>query len=63
MQDRDEFTEALEMELRLRGCSFERWKLLEFVQGAWPLIEEDPSPGRWVREFMEAQADPACQGS
>ena len=60
LQDRDEFTEALEMELRLRGFAFQRWALLDFVAGSRHLIEEDPSPGRWARAFIEAQGDPAC---
>ncbi len=63
MQDFDEFTEALEMELRLRGFGFGRWKLTEFVRGCWPLIEEDPSPGKWAQAFLETQSEPACQHS
>jgi len=61
MQDFDEFTEALEIELRLRGFGFERWKLTDFVRGCWPCIDEDPSPGKWARAFIDASDDPACQ--
>ena len=50
---RDEFTEALEQELRLRGGAFSRADLLVFVDSAWPLIEDDPDPARWAREYLD----------
>ncbi len=53
-QDRDAFTEALEMELRLRGFAFDRWTLTDFVRGSWPLIDEDPDPAAWAQAFMLA---------
>jgi hypothetical protein len=54
-QDRDLFTEALEMELRLRGFACDRWTLSDFVRGSWPLIDEDPDPAVWAQAFMNAE--------
>jgi hypothetical protein len=59
-QERDEFTEALEMELRLRGFAFDRWTLTTFVRGIWPLIEEEPDPAAWAQAFMKADVRHAC---
>ncbi len=53
-QERDAFTESLEMELRGRGFPCDRWALADFVQGSWPLIEEDPDPAAWAQAFVEA---------
>jgi hypothetical protein len=50
-----EFVEALEAELHLRGIPFDRAALLAFVASAWPLIEENPDPGFWAREFLRAE--------
>jgi hypothetical protein len=57
-QERDAFTEALEMELRRRGFACDRWALTDFVRGSWPLIEEDSDPAAWAQAFMDADA--AC---
>ena len=43
------FTAALEAGLRLRGVAFARSDLLAFVEAAWPLVEDDPDVGRWMR--------------
>jgi hypothetical protein len=51
---RDDFTAALEEQLRLRGLSFSRAAVLEFVQSVWPLAEDDPDPVRWAERFVEA---------
>jgi hypothetical protein len=55
---RDDFAAALEEQLRIRGYSFSRADLLDFVASAWSLIEDDPDPVRWAERFVEAgQAD------
>jgi len=51
---RDHFTAALEEQLRIRGHSFSRADLLDFVASAWPLIEDDPDPVLWAQRFVEA---------
>jgi hypothetical protein len=51
---RDDFTAALEEQLRIRGHSFARADLLDFVQSAWPLAEDDPDPVLWAQRFVEA---------
>lgn len=53
-QDRDLFTEALEMELRLRGFALDRWTLTDFVRGSWPLIDEEPDPATWAQALIQA---------
>ena len=50
----DEFTQQLEMELRLCGVGFHRATLAEFVEASWPLIADDPDLGRWAREFVDS---------
>jgi hypothetical protein len=54
-QERDAFTESLEMELRRRGFACDRWALSSFVRGCWPLIEEDPEPAAWAEAFRDAE--------
>jgi hypothetical protein len=54
---RVEFVEALESELQLHAEPFSRANVLAFVEGAWPLIEDDPDPGRWAREFSAVARD------
>jgi hypothetical protein len=56
MTTRPEFLAALEAALQQRGKPFRRADVLAFVEAAWPLIEEDPSPGRWAGEFSAAAA-------
>jgi hypothetical protein len=51
---RDDFTAALEEQLRLRGLSFSRAAVLDFVASVWPLAEDDPDPVVWARRFAEA---------
>jgi hypothetical protein len=55
----EEFTRSLEAELRLRGVPFERAALQEFVDAGWPLIEDNPDLGFWLRQFLEALAQRA----
>jgi hypothetical protein len=38
---RDDFTAALEEQLRLRGLSFSRAAVLDFVASVWALAEDD----------------------
>ena len=52
---RDAFTAALEEQLRIRGYSFSRADVLDFVASVWPLAEDDPDPVLWAeRCFVEA---------
>ena len=51
---RDEFTQQLEMELRLCGVGFHRATLAEYVEAAWPRIADDPDLGRWARQFVDS---------
>jgi len=48
-----DFLAAFEHHLRLHRVPFERRTLLAFVESAWPLIEEDPTPSRWCAEFLD----------
>jgi hypothetical protein len=50
---RDDFTAALEEQLRIRGISFSRGDLLEFVADVWPLAQDDPDPVIWAERFIE----------
>ena len=59
-QQRDEFTEALEMELRLRGLAIDRWTLTDFVRGIAPLIEEDPEPAAWAQALIQERGAEVC---
>jgi hypothetical protein len=49
-----DFLAALERHLQLHGVPFDRRSLRAFVESAWPLIEEDPTPSRWCSEFLAA---------
>jgi hypothetical protein len=51
---RDDFTAALEEQLCIRGYSFSRADLLDFVARVWPLAEDDPDPVLWAGRFVEA---------
>jgi hypothetical protein len=51
---RDDFTAALEEQLRLRGLGFSRAAVLDFVASVWPLAEDDPDPVLWAERFAEA---------
>jgi hypothetical protein len=53
-----DFIEALESELQLRAIPFDRASLLDFVESAWPLIEENSDVAFWANEFLEASAEP-----
>jgi hypothetical protein len=54
------FIRALEAELQRPGVAFGLRDLLAFAEAAWPLIRDDPDPGRWARAFLEARAPAAC---
>ena len=51
---REEFSQQLERELRLRGVGFHRATLAEYVEAAWPRIADDPDLGRWARQFVDS---------
>ena len=51
---RDDFTAALEAQLRLRGLTFSQGAVLDFVASVWPLAEDDPDPVVWAQRFVEA---------
>jgi hypothetical protein len=51
--DFDSFIAELAYELRLRGVPVFRSELRAWVRDAWPLIEDDPSPGRWATTWQE----------
>jgi hypothetical protein len=51
---RDDFTTALEEQLRILGVSFNRGDLLDFVESVWPLAQEDPDPVPWAERFLES---------
>ena len=49
-----DFLAAFERHLQLHGVPFDRRSLLAFIEGAWPLIEEDARPQRWCQEYLAA---------
>jgi hypothetical protein len=59
MTTKPDFLAALESELQQRGRPFSRADVLAFVEAAWPLVEDDPSPGRWAGEFAAAAGNAA----
>jgi hypothetical protein len=46
------FAEALENELRLRGVSFDRGELLEFVEEVWTAAVQNPDIRSWADQFL-----------
>lgn len=57
-----DFVAMLASELSLTGVPFERRALLDFVAGAWPLIEDEPDAVAWAREFLAAHGALAAAG-
>jgi hypothetical protein len=51
---RDDFIAAVEEQLRIQGISFSLAELIEFVEGVWPLAQDDPDPVEWARRFVES---------
>lgn len=49
-----DFIISLALELRYRGLAFDRAALQVFAASVWPMAEDDPDPGRWVGEFVQA---------
>jgi hypothetical protein len=47
-----DFIAALESELQLRAVPFNRAALPSFVEGGWPLIQENPDAAFWANEFQ-----------
>jgi hypothetical protein len=47
------FLDSLAHELRLRGYPAMRPELRQWLRDAWPLITDDPSPGRWASAWLE----------
>jgi hypothetical protein len=52
-----EFVSHLEAVLQGARRPFGRAAVLAFVADCWPLIEDDPNPRRWAREFLESQRE------
>jgi hypothetical protein len=50
---REDFTVALEEQLRLLGVRCSRGDVQEFAESVWPLAEDDPDPVRWAERFVE----------
>jgi hypothetical protein len=50
-----DFLAQLEAHLQLHGVPFDRRSVRAFVEGAWPLIEEDARAERWCAEYLAAQ--------
>jgi hypothetical protein len=57
-----DFLDSLAWQLTLRGVPYDRPDLEAFVAEAWPLLEEDPDPGRWAWEYAEAHAGAQAPG-
>jgi hypothetical protein len=51
---RDDFTAALEEQLRIQGISFSRADVLDFVESVWRRAEDDPDPVFWAERFLES---------
>jgi hypothetical protein len=47
---------AIESDLRTRGVAFERREQWAWCRSMKPLVEDDPSPARWGREFAESRS-------
>jgi hypothetical protein len=52
--NQDDFTAAVEEQLRIQGISFGRADLLDFVSSIWPLAQDDPDPVVWAARFIES---------
>ena len=59
---RDDFTLAVESELRLRGAPFELADLLTFVEDVWPLAGDDPNPAKRADAFVLVYCRPQPEG-
>ncbi len=53
----DDFTLALESELRLLGTPCDQGDLLAFAASVWPLAEDEPDPADWARVFLRARQE------
>jgi hypothetical protein len=53
---RGEFTRAVEAELQVTGRPFSRADLQAFLEAVWPMVQDDPDPAHWAREFLTATA-------
>jgi len=51
-----QFVRHMEMDLAIRGVRYDQAALLAFIDGAWPLIEDDPDVAYWAREFVASLA-------
>jgi hypothetical protein len=51
---RDEFSVAVAAELKLRGATFDRGDLEEFLTDSWPLIQGNPDEAWWAAEYIDA---------
>ncbi len=52
--NREDFSMAVEEQLRIRGIAFGRGELLEFIDDVWPLAQDDPDPVLWAQRFIES---------
>jgi hypothetical protein len=52
---RDEFLLAVEQDLRSRGAPFEPRDLIAYVEGCWPLMQDNPDVPYWADRFLEAR--------
>jgi hypothetical protein len=52
--NRNDFTEALELELQWRGQPFTPDQVEEFIDGVLPLVREDPDATLWAGVFINA---------
>ncbi len=51
---REDFTAAVEEQLRIQCVAFSRGALLDFVEAVWPLAQDDPDPVVWAARFRES---------
>lgn len=51
---RDDFTAALQEQLRLRGITFRHGDLEDFVEVSWPVARQDPDPVTWAERFRDS---------
>jgi hypothetical protein len=51
----DEFLRAVEQDLRSRGAPFDPRELTAYIEGCWPLIEDNPDVVYWAERFLEAR--------
>ena len=58
-----QFVRDMEMDLAIRGVRYDQAALLAFINGAWPLIEDDHDVTHWAREFVAGLAATRLQAT